>query len=587
MQDRCDCRRALAPEPFAAPDAPVRRVPDRPVDVLSVALDVSVDLEGRSVEGRVEHRVKAVAETVDAVTLDAVALTILDARLDGVDAPFSHDGERLVVRPPKPWRRGDEHVVEISYRGRPERGLWFVAPDADRPDKPLQAWTQGQDEDSRFWFPCFDHPQHKTPTEVRASVPRGLLAVSNGALVERVDRGDRTIFHWRQKAPHASYLVTLVVGAFDVVEDRAGAVPLKYCVPRGRRGDALRTFGRTPKMVELFGRLFSAPYPYEKYDQLVVSDFIFGGMENTSATTLYEYVMLDASVEDAADSDWLIAHELGHQWFGDLVTCRDWAHAWLNEGFATYCETLWYEMGVDPERGRKHLLDTARAYFDEARESYRRPIVSGRYDAPTDLFDRHLYEKGACVLHHLRLELGDEVFFRAVSRYVAAHRDGSTETVDLRRAAEAESGKDLGAFFDQWVFAPGHPELQVRHRWDAAAKRLTLSVKQTQRRDDGTPLFRLRTRCRVWFARGHVDRTFEVSDAEHRFQWDLDDDPVGVRFLAEGAPLVALDFERPEGFLVTQLERDDDLFALAEAADALGASGARGATEALAKALAR
>ncbi len=578
------CGHAFHAEPFAEPDAPRKRGPDRAGDVLRVMLDIAVDPAERRVQGRVVHRIRVLFDTAEVFTLDAVALEIAGCRVDGAQAGFSYDGERLQVRPAVPPKRGAECEIEISYSGSPVRGLWFVAPDAHRPDKPLQAWTQGQDDDARFWFPCFDHPGWKAPSEVRASVPAGFTAVSNGALISREVAGDRVVYRWRQAAPHPTYLVTLVVGRFDVVEDRAGDVPLAYHVPVGRGGDAHRTFGRTPAMIALFGKLFSAPYPFEKYDQLVVSDFIFGGMENTTATTLYEWVMLDRSVEDATDSDWLIAHELGHQWFGDLLTCRHWPEAWLNEGFATYCESLWYEFGHDRERGRRHLLETARGYFEEARGSYRRAIVCDKYDAPTDLFDRHLYEKGACVLHHLRSELGDDAFFRAIGRYVAAHRGGSVETVDLRRAVEAETGRNVDAFFSQWVESPGHPEFSVRHAFDPVRRRLTLTVKQTQKTADGTPIFATHVRCKVWFSKSEVERTFEVTGAEHRFHWELAEDPVGVRFASDGAPLFVIDFERPDVFLITQLERDDDLLGRVEAAEALAVQRTPAGVAALAKA---
>jgi aminopeptidase N len=552
-----------------------------------MALDVAVDLEKRTIEGTVEHRIRVVADGVDAFELDAVALEILDVRMDGEKTRHSHDGERVVIRPAKAPARGAELTLSVRYRGAPVRGLWFVAPDAHRTDKPLQAWTQGQDEDARFWFPCWDHPHQKAPSEVRATVPADCFALSNGALVARDEKGGKATYRWRQKAPHPTYLVTLVVGRFDTVTDRAGDVPLAYHVPVGRKDDARRTFGRTPEMIALFGRLFGAAYPFEKYDQIVVSDFIFGGMENTSATTLYEWAMLTPEVADATDTEWLIAHELGHQWFGDLLTCRDWPHAWLNEGFATYCESLWYEFGHDQDRGRRHLLDTLRNYFDEARDAYRRPIVCDRYDAPTDLFDRHLYEKGACVLHHLRGELGDDAFFRSLARYVRAHREGSVETVDLRRAIEAETGRNLDGFFAQWVESPGHPEFHVRHAWDPLGKRLTLTVRQTQNRGDGTPVFSARVKCVAWLADGKSEeRAFDVTGAEHRFHWELPDDPVGVRFASDGAPLFAIDFERPETFLTTQLERDQDPLGRVEAAEALAASATPSAVEALARAFA-
>jgi aminopeptidase N len=573
------CGRSSGPSSFHAPDAPRRFAPDRPFAVLSIALDLAIDPISRRVEGSATHRLAAVSEKVDVALLDAVALKIESCLVDGERAAFSYDGETLVVRLKRPLARGAETTLVVAYSGSPERGVWFVGKDARRPDFEPQAWTQGQDEDARFWFPCFDHPHHKAPVEFRLAVPKGFVAISNGRLEERDDSGDKTVFRFVQEAPHASYLVSAVVGRFDVVEDRSRAVPLAYYVPPGRAADAARTFGRTPEMLELFSNLFGVPYAFEKYDQAVVADFIFGGMENTSATTLHEYVLLDATVDDAVDSDALIAHELAHQWFGDLVTCRHWSHAWLNEGFATYAEALWYERGRDFEYGRKHLLDLARSYFDEARERYARPIVCDKYEAPTDLFDRHLYEKGACVLHHLRLDVGDAAFFRAIARYLEAHRDGLVETIDLRRAFEAETGRSLEGFFATFVDSPGHPRFRVRHRYDPARRRLSLDVRQTVA--EGATPYIGRVRCRAFFDEGDEVREFEVASRSQRFEWDLRADPVGARFASDGAPLFEIDFDRPEGFLIAQLERDGDLFGRVEAARALAASRTKGAVDAL------
>jgi aminopeptidase N len=209
-------------------------------------------------------------------------------------------------------------------------------------------------------------------------------------------------------------------------------------------------------------------------------------MENTTATTMYEHILLDERASLDVTSDDLIAHELAHQWFGDFVTCRDWYEGWLNEGFATFFEHVWREkyLGRDEyDWGVKGDLET---YIAEARNRYRRAIVCQDYDAPLDLFDRHLYEKGGLVLHALRAELGDALFWRGVHDYLARHARGIVETRDLRLAMEEASGRSLGRAFEQWVSKPGHPELSVTVAWEKGV--LTLSVQQTQAASDGVPL---------------------------------------------------------------------------------------------------
>jgi aminopeptidase N len=285
--------------------------------------------------------------------------------------------------------------------------------------------------------------------------------------------------------PHASYLLTLVAGEFAEIEAEADGVPLAYLVPKERAKDGERTFLHTPQMIHHFGALLGVAYPWNKYAQVVVSDFIFGGMENTTATTMYEHILLDDRAAIDVTSDDLIAHELAHQWFGDYVTCRDWSDAWLNEGFATYFEHVWREEHLGADEYAYGLKGDLASYVGEATGRYRRPIVCQEYDAPLDLFDRHLYEKGGLVLHLLRVELGAELFWRGVGQYLKRNAFGIVETRDLQRALEEVSGRSLGRFFDQWVYRPGHPELDLTLAWADGV--LKIVAKQHQSSNDGVP----------------------------------------------------------------------------------------------------
>ena len=323
-----------------------------------------------------------------------------------------------------------------------------------------------------------------------ATVPAGMTAISNGRLLRRTEnraRGTAT-FHWKQAIPHVSYLVTLVAGEYEAIRYRWKKVPLTVWAPRGRKADAARACDKTPKMMEFFSSFTGAPYPYEKYDQVFVQDFIFGGMENTTATTLTDTALLDRRSFLDASMDSLVAHELAHQWFGDLLTCRDWSQAWLNEGFATYFDALFREHDLGRDEYLQNVLSLRDNYFQEDGRNYRRSIVTTRYRDPVELFDRHLYEKGALVLHMLRGVLGDDDFRRSLRHYVARHREGSVETVDLRRAVEEVTGRNLEPFFDQWVHRAGHPEIKATFSWDEKRRTATVSVKQAQSAVDDTPL---------------------------------------------------------------------------------------------------
>jgi aminopeptidase N len=491
LHARCACGSSFSSfaeagaRPFAL--AGTKRVYERarPFAIRHIALDLDLHVDDKSFSGRATLAIARVDPGATEIALDAVgfdlqSVEIRDAgsKKDGAYAPAAHvyDGETLRVTVPAGV---DAAEVRVAYRATPRRGLYFLAPDEHVTDRPRQVWTQCQDEDARFIFPCHDKPHVKQSTELKVKVPPGWYALSNGELLS--EGGDT--FHWKMNEPHPSYLFTLVAGEFARIDDDADGLPITYFVPKGREADGRRTFGRTPEMIRRFGELTGVKYPWNKYAQVVVSDFIFGGMENTTATTMYEHILLDERAAIDVTSDDLVAHELAHQWFGDLVTCRDWSHAWLNEGFATFMEHVDREghLGRDEyDHGLKSDMET---YFGEARGRYRRPIVCQDYEAPIDIFDRHLYEKGACVLHMLRRELGDALFWGGVRAYLERHRKGVVETRDLQRALEDASGRSLERFFEQWVYRPGHPELDVKveHEGDVT----TVTVKQTQQTGPG------------------------------------------------------------------------------------------------------
>jgi aminopeptidase N len=368
-------------------------------------------------------------------------------------------------------------AVRVRYRATPRRGLYFLAPDEHVRDRPNQVWSQCQDEDGRHVFPCFDKPHQKQAFTARVTAPAGWFVLSNGLKQSSEDEEKRGVFRYHMADPTPAYLFSIVAGEFSRIDAETDGIALHYFVPKGREADGMRTFRRTPDMVRRFGELTGVPYPWKSYSQIVVHDFIFGGMENTTVTTMYEHILLDERANIDVTADDLVAHELAHHWFGDLVTCRDWSHAWLNEGFATFMEQIDKEgyLGVDEyENGVRGDLA---AYLSEAQGRYRRPIVCQDYEAPIDIFDRHLYEKGACVLHLLRRELGDAAFWSGVSTYLKRHAKGLVETRDLMRALEESSGKSLERFFDQWVYRAGHPDVEVKV--DYSDELLTVAVKQT------------------------------------------------------------------------------------------------------------
>jgi aminopeptidase N len=592
MHERCCAAGARGPFVLAGTERKYER--PRPFTLPHLALDIEVDLPGKAVVGVATLSFERIDAEAEFLPLDAVGFEIQSVELLAgrrtARARYEYDGDVLRVRVPAQVGSGR---VRVRYRAEPRRGLYFLAPDEKVPRRPVQVWSQCQDEDARHWFPCHDKPHTKMTLELTARVPPDMFALSNGDRVQdTAPRGKprSAVYRYRMTDPIPSYLVTLVVGHFEAVEDRPARrasspdVPITYYVPKDRAPDAARTFGQTPRMVELFGRLTGVPYPYSRYSQVVVSDFIFGGMENTTASTMYEHVLIDERGAIDLSSNDLVAHELAHHWFGDYVTCRDWSHAWLNEGFATFFEHLEREDRAGRDEYEYSVAADAQTYVSEAGGRYQRPIVCRDYEAPIDLFDRHLYEKGGLVLHMLRRELGDDVFWKGVRTYLEEHAHGIVETNDLQRALEGASGRSLDAFFDQWVYRPGHPVLEVRVTWEDS--QVVVSVKQKQRGDE-VPVFSFLLEVAIGTHGPVLRRKKRVSAREDTLVIPLDRRPQWVAFDPDLRVIGEVTFKAPGDMLEHQLSSGESARQRWLAAEALAQRDDAKSVRALTKALGR
>ena len=555
---------------------------DLVVDVRHIKLEISIDPATRRVAGTATHTVRAINDGVRAIEFDAAEMTIEGVSVAGKPVKFDYADPVLRVDLGRAMRAGVTADVGITYAASPRRGLYFTAPDADYPDKPLQAWTQGQDEDSRHWYPCIDFPNHQQTSEVIVTVPESMISIGNGELrsVVRNRRARTKTYHWYQATPHVTYLMSQVVGEFAEIEHRWQGIPVQYYGPPGREDDLQRTLDRTPDMLAFFSDLIGAKYPYARYAQTFVADFIFGGMENVTATTLTDTSLLDKRASLDADSDGLLAHELAHQWFGDLLTCRDWSHAWLNEGFATYFEALYTEHHRGLDEFRYELHQNAGIYLAEDAARYRRPIVNNVYHEPIDIFDRHLYEKGSLVLHMVRTVLGDELWRRAIQHYVARHRSTNVTTPDFQRAIEAATGRNIDWLFDEYVYRGGHPAFKLGFEWDDKAKQAKLNVTQTQDEKDSS-VFRLPIAVDFTVDGKRHEFSVQITEKAHNFFFGLPGRPQMVRFDPGGNFLKTVEFKRPKEMLLYQLEHDDDVTGRIDAAKELAKLGTPEAVEAL------
>lgn len=560
--------------------------PDLAFDTQHIRIDGTLDIKKKTFRAVCSTDLLCVAAEADAMTFDAVGFKDMSVKSGGKALKHEYDGKRLKVLFPSKVARGRKVRVDVSYAVKePKMGMYFIAPDKSYPDKPVQVWTQGQDEYSRYWFPCHDAPHDRTTSEVSVRVPKGFTAVSNGRLVKKTAAGAWTLFHWKQEIPHATYLVTLAVGEFSEIKETWRGKPVLYYAPKGREEDARRAFGKTPKMLEFFSSKIGVPYAYPKYAQVAAIDFIYGGMENTSATTQTALTLHDARAHLDFSSDPLVAHELAHQWFGDLLTCREWSHAWLNESFATYFEALFTEFDKGADEFHAELDANAEIYFEEDRDHYRRAISTKTYKNPSDLFDRHLYEKGSLVLHMLRKQLGDDGFWKSMNVYVSGNRGKTVKTDDLLAAIRQATGRNMDKFFDQWIFKAGHPEYKVQTWWDAAKKEAVVRVLQTQATGPETGLFTLPVDFLFVTEKGEKTFTETVEKKSHLFRFRLAAEPALVLFDPGHWLLKTVNFQKPEAMWLRQLVHAGHIMNRVEAARALGRLGGHAAVEALEAAL--
>lgn len=562
--------------------------PDRTFDTEHIRLDLHVDLLRQTLRGHCQTSLKAIASGVKTMAFDAVGFQIREVRWNGKRTGYSYKNGKVTISLKTPAKEGERALADIFYTvTKPPLGLYFLKPDRFYPDRPVQAWTQGEDEYARYWFPCHDAPHERTTTEVIATVPTGFVAVSNGRLFRTARDGKKktATYHWKQEVPHAPYLVTLAVGRFSVMKDTWRKKPVLYYAEKGREADARRAFGKTPKMMEFFSQFIGVPYPYPKYAQVAVSDFIYGGMENTSATTQTDAALLDERVALDHSSDELVAHELAHQWFGDYLTCKEWSHAWLNESFATYFDVLFKRHDKGQDEFLYAIRNNSEAYFHEDKDRYRRPIATKTYRRPTDLFDRHLYEKGSVVLHMLHQLLGEDLFRKSIRTYVRKNAGRVVETTDLINAIEEATGRNMRRFFDQWVYGAGHPEFRIRWWWDARKKEAVLRVVQTQAQSAEGGLFAVDTEFAFFTRQGEKRETVHIDGKSHLFRFKLDSEPLLVLFDPDHAVLKRADFVKPEAMWMVQLTRDKNALGRIEAAYALAHSGSPEGLKSLRQAL--
>ncbi|HEY3112674.1 MAG TPA: M1 family metallopeptidase [Gemmatimonadaceae bacterium] len=506
------------------------------------------------------------AAALSNVVIDAGDMTFKRVASGDRELKYDYDGHVLTVHLATPLRARQKISITIDYDGADRsKGAYF------RPARHI-VWTQGETEDNRFWVPTYDFPNDKTTWEFYIWTGKGERALSNGRLAGSRAVGDSIEWHWVLDKPASTYLMTAVVGDYTVLQDKPWRnVPVGYWTYPDSVSAAWRGFAKTPLAIDVFSRKTGVPYPWSKYDQIVIPEFQYGGMENVTATSQNDAEILHpAWAEPQANSVGLMAHELGHQWYGDLLTTRDWADVWLNEGFATFMEQIFREEDLGVDEGAFDRLG-AQEQTIEADRRTRRPIVWNRWvnDPIEVFFSGHIYPKGATILQMLRHQLGDAVFWKAMNRYTTSHAYGTVVTDDLRKAFEQTTGKNYKAFFDQWVYGAGFPVFQVSYLFDRAASRLVINAREVQPRDSMTGFFDVDVDVEARTDSGVVRFVVPVRNGTGEAGANLKAPPRSIRWDKGNWILDLTDFPRPTGMMQYQLVNDDDVLGRIEAVDVL------------------
>jgi len=493
-----------------------RRTTTRTMDLIHTSLDLDFDWDQSAVLGKAKLEIKPYFTPIDVITLDAKDFVIHSVAVDkSPTTDYTYDGQTLQVNLKRTYTKDQSIHLAIDYTAYPkgtpnsgaaitsDQGLFFIDPKGEYPDKPTQIWTQGETEYNSRWFPTIDKPNERCTQEIKVTVPDSLVTLSNGVMISSrsIGNGLRQD-HWEQKLPHAPYLFMLAIGDYAVVEEVHNGLPLQYMVYPEYEADAKQIFNHTPEMLTFFSKLVGYDYPWDKYSQVIAEDYVSGAMENTSAVIFGEFVQKDSRALLDEPNDKIVAHELFHHWFGDLVTCESWSNLTMNEGFANYGEYLWLEHKYGRDKAEEHRMGELQSYLATTMDGETHDLIHFGYEDMEDMFDVHSYNKGGLVLHMLRNEIGDDAFFAGLSHYLHQHAYSAVEAHDLRLAMEHVTGRDLTTFWNQWYFASGHPDLEIDY--DYRADSIIITATQLQQAPDHSPIFALQLSPKVYYLDGNT-----------------------------------------------------------------------------------
>ncbi len=529
-----------APKKITNYELPVyRATAERKHDLIHTKLDVKFDWTKQHLLGKASIELKPYFYATDQLELDAKGFDIHAVKMNGKTLQYKYDGAKLNIDLGRTFTRNDAFTVDIDYTAKPndlevggsnaivaDKGLYFVNPIGEDPEKPKQIWTQGETESSSCWFPTIDKPNERCTQEMKITVADNYKVLSNGIFKSSTKNADGTrTDYFVMNQPHAPYLFMMAVGEFAVVEEKWRNIPLEYWVEPDYRDDAKEIFNHTPEMLTFYSELLGTPYPWDKYSQVIVRDFVSGAMENTTGVIFGEFVQKNKRELIDNHNDGIVAHEMFHHWFGDLVTCESWSNLPLNESFANYGEYLWFEQKYGKDEAESHRQNEIKGYMGQANRGGIHDLIDFEYNDKEDMFDGHSYNKGGAILHMLRNYIGDDAFFATLKKYLKDNEFQSAEAHDLRLATEAITGKDLNWFFNQWFFDKGHPALEYSYKYNPTTKKLKLDIAQTQDPETHVPVYQLPLDVDIYTSNGKERKRLWIDQRTQTIEIPLTEAP--------------------------------------------------------------
>ncbi len=509
-------------------------------DLLHTKLELSFDWEKQHVLGKAWLDFKPLFYATSSLELDAKGFDLHKVQVNGKDAKYDYKNEILIIDLGKEFKASEKYQVFIDYTAKPnerkyggssaitsEKGLFFINPKGEVAGKPTQIWTQGETENNSAWFPTIDKPNERTTQEIYLTIEDKYKTLSNGLLESSKPKGNgMREDYWNMDQPHAPYLFMLAIGEFAVVKDDWNGMLVEYYVEPEYEKDAKAIFSNTPEMLTFFSDYIGVKYPWKKYSQVVVRDYVSGAMENTTASIFGEFVQRHERDLIDNHNERIVAHELMHHWFGDYVTCESWANLTMNEGFANYSEYLWFEHKYGRDAADYHLRGEQQGYIASSQRGAH-PLIHFGYNDKEDMFDAHSYNKGGAILHMLRKTIGDGAFRAGLTKYLNENKYSAVEAHDLRLAMEDVSGQDLNWFFNQWFFEQGHPRLGVEYGYDAARKEAVVSLTQRQNPSKNPPIFVLPMAVDIYLEDGKapIRKMITMNERTQEFKFKVDAEP--------------------------------------------------------------